>query len=87
MKRRRRNESVEAHGFGEQCEQLIVQNGLPELFDRQCHLWPPAKETGPPDLQRWVEFIDRTGKGLEQEVLLRTQANGDGEQTEKGRNG
>lgn len=54
----------------------LIANGDPVLFDRQTHLWPPKAEIQQPELNRLVEMINRFGKGLEQEFLLKESDDG-----------
>jgi hypothetical protein len=55
----------------EQIEKLLEQNGSRELFDQQAHLWPPKGDGVQSDLLRLIRLISRTGKGAEQELLLK----------------
>jgi hypothetical protein len=51
-------------------EGLLETHGLPELFDRQVHLWPPKAEIRQVELLELIDLINQFGKGLEQEQLL-----------------
>lgn len=56
----------------DEIEELLV-HGDATLFDRQAHLWPPKAQIRQQELLDLISLINRTGKGCEQEMLLKKQ--------------
>ncbi|MEI6892186.1 MAG: hypothetical protein V5783_08455 [Pontiella sp.] len=49
--------------------ETLIQSGDPDLYDRQRHLWP-AEDVSQADLAMLLHWIQRYGRGAEQESLL-----------------
>lgn len=53
--------------------EALFAHGDTALYDRQAHLWPPKMHIRQRELLNLISLINRTGKGCEQELLLKKE--------------